>query len=93
MFQRHHQRKFWLRYMYVIVSEYENMMEYGLWSMLGTVLTLLENILTDNEQNLYQILKKPSYNHNNLDFKELMSIVCLLNFSLRCWSQEAIKRS
>ena len=61
MFQRHHQRKFWLRYMYVIVSEYENMMGYGLWTMLGTVLTLLENILTDNEQNLYQILKKPSY--------------------------------
>ena len=47
--------------MYVIVSEYENMMGYGLWTMLGTVLTLLENILTDNEQNLYQILKKPSY--------------------------------
>ena len=64
MFQRYHQRKFWLRYMYVIVSEYEkfeNMMGYGLWTMLGTVLTLLENILTDNEQNLYQILNKPSY--------------------------------
>ena len=92
MFQRHHQRKFWLRYMYVIVSEYENMMGYGLWTMLGTLLTLLENILTDNEQNLYQILKK-TFIDNNLEFKELMRIVCLLNFSLRCRSQEAIKRS
>ena len=39
--------------MYVIASEYENMMGYGLWWGVGTVLTLLENVLTDNEQNLY----------------------------------------